>query len=187
MCAARSCCCFCVDACRHLICAVATQCTIGAVATQFADHEQSCGSDTGFEHITDWGALNVFKTGKGWHSYLIFCLFACCYETRKSILPPWVGSKVQHNPCFSSLCFSHQKKLSKILYHTTVCGTNAFPKGKTWILSWNPTNQPHMHVRKKTIILSLDPRSSRIPYASSITTRQSSKCAMRREGTGIPY
>jgi len=39
-----------------------------------------------------------------------FCLFACCYKTRKSILPPWVGSKVQRNRCFSRLCFFPGKK-----------------------------------------------------------------------------
>ena len=92
-----------------------------------------------------------------------FLIFSCCYETRKSILPPWVGSKVQRNPRFSRLCFSPKKKLTTNLYHTTVCGTNTFPKGKTCFLSWHPTNQPRMYVRKKTITLSLARNGNRNP------------------------
>ena len=47
--------------------------------------------------------------------------------------------------------FFPPKKLTKILYHTTICGTKTFPNGKTWLLSWQPTNQPRIHVRKKEI------------------------------------
>jgi len=76
---------------------------------------------------------------------LWFFWFFCCYETRKSILhlPPWDRSKAQRNPCFSRHFFPPPiKKLAKHLYHTTGCGTNTFPQGKTWFLDWHPTHQP---------------------------------------------
>ena len=100
-----------------------------------------CQFDTLFEsRVLYWNLI----VGILW----IFCLFVCCYKTRKSILhlPPWKGRKARRNPCFARLCLFPPKNWLKNCTTQRSCGTNTFPKGKTWFLRWHPTNQPLMHV-----------------------------------------
>jgi len=55
---------------------------------------------------------------------------------------------------FNAICVP-PKKVDQNLYHKTVCGKITFPKGKSWILSKHPANQPLIYVRKKTISVPL--------------------------------
>jgi len=68
------------------------------------------------------------------------------YKVRKPVQPT-----VQS--CISNYIFFLAKKLTKFLYHETVCGTNTFPKEKIGI--WHCTTLLFSQVPKKCIDVDL--------------------------------